>query len=256
MANYNWNTALITGGGSGLGRALAELLIRKGKKVIIAGRTEGTLKQTASEIGAAYLIVDVGKLNSLESFVKEAVQNHPEIDCVVANAGIQKPINYKAESPSELIALSEAEIDTNIKGSLYLIYHFLPHLLKKQHPAVFTVSSGLAYVPLVRCPVYSATKAFIHSWTQSFRSQVGDRVRVIEIIPPLVGTNLHRDFPDPDDNKKHKNPLALTIEEFIRDVDEDMNAGKDEVAAGFGRTRAAASSELWAADFARQNGAH
>ncbi|KAJ3034001.1 hypothetical protein HDV00_005578 [Rhizophlyctis rosea] len=252
--NWNWNVALITGGAGGLGRAIAEFLVKRGKKVIIAGRTESSLKQTASEIGAEYITVDVGKADSLAQFVQTATTRFPDIDCIIANAGIQKPIDYKSD-PTSVLKTADEEIDINIRGTVHLIAQFLPHLLSKPSAAVMTVSSGLAFVPIPNVPIYCATKAFIHSYSITLRIQLkGTPVRVIEIAPPLVESDLHRDHPNPDGYTKEKMPFALTQAEFIADVERDMDAGEDVVAPGFCRTRVRREYEAFKEDFDRLNG--
>ncbi|KAJ3052454.1 hypothetical protein HK097_006251 [Rhizophlyctis rosea] len=297
--NWNWKVALITGGAGGLGRYLAEYLVKMGKvgpffvsypqlranngahdlafeptqKVIIAGRTESNLKQTASEVpGLEYIVVDVGKVDNLAEFVKTATTRFPDIDCVISklpyaanpnklltlsstSAGIQKPISFPTTPVTQSLLSADEEIDTNIRGTVHLITHFLPHLLSKPSSAVFTVSSGLAFIPIHPVPVYCATKAFIHSYTQTLRLQLKNTsVRVVEIAPPLVESDLHRDHSNPDNNKKTNNSFALSAEEFIRDVDRDMNAGLDVVAPGFTRGRVDKEDEIFKADFDKFNG--
>ncbi|TPX66626.1 hypothetical protein SpCBS45565_g04344 [Spizellomyces sp. 'palustris'] len=256
-ANFSWTTVLVTGGAGGLGRALAAYFLKHNKKVIIAGRTESKLQTTARELGCEYLVVDVGAVETLQRFTEEVVKRFPNLDAVVANAGIQKkPVNLTTQDPASLLLSADQEININIRGTLHLIHHLLPHLLSKPNAAVYTVSSGLAFIPISHIPVYCATKAFVHSWTQSLRVQLTGRVKVMEIIPPLVESDLHRDHDDPDNNKKHQNAMALTIDEFIAGVDRDIQAGKDEITPGFAQDLAQKSLEAFGEKFRLFNQPH
>ncbi|KAI8818006.1 short-chain dehydrogenase [Fimicolochytrium jonesii] len=254
-ANWNWDCVLITGGAGGLGRAFAELFVKRGKKVIIAGRTESKLKQTFSEVPGlhGYLVVDVADVKSLPAFAKAAVEKYPEIDCIVANAGIQKPIAITKLTPDEILTAADAEIDVNIRGVLHFVHHFLPHLLTKPRAAIFAVGSGISFAPAAFVPVYCATKAFIHSWMQSLRHQLLGKVRVVEIVPPLVDSDLHRDHPDPKAYSTAKNPYALPIDKFIAQITEDMDAGKDAVAAGHAREHVAKYDKVFGPTFKTLN---
>ncbi|TPX32636.1 hypothetical protein SmJEL517_g04317 [Synchytrium microbalum] len=256
-ANWNFNCALITGGAGGIGLYLAKFLLQQGKKVVVAGRTESKLQQCVSENPrlSGYLVVDVGKVETLPAFVQSAISKFPEIDCVISNAGIQKIISVLRDSPADVLAAGDAEIDTNVKGTIHLLTLFLPHLLTKENSAIFTVSSGLAWVPVAFVPVYCATKAFIHSWTQSMRVQLKNKIRVIEIAPPLVETDLHRDHPDQlqDNYKKSTNPHAQSAEEFIEEFARDMNKGLDICAPGMARSLADREKATFQQDFEWMN---
>lgn len=182
-----FSVALITGGGGGLGKALAQSLIKNGKKVIIAGRTESNLKQSATGLGSScigYYVVDLTKVETLSEFAAKVVKEHPELDCVINNAGVQKMLDFKKEVKAS--DLSE-EISTNITALVTLCAKFSKHLQSKSSSALMNVASGLAYVPLAKIPVYCATKAFVKSFTQSLRVQFANTsVTVVELTPPLV----------------------------------------------------------------------
>lgn len=240
----NFNCALITGGGGGIGKALATYLISKGKKVIIAGRTESNLKATAEEIGAtAYYVFDQGVLSSIPSFVKRLVSEHPDLDCLINNAAIQEPLKVEDEDAIAFLQKADNEIDINIRGPLHLTLHLLAHLKAKPTALVVNITSGLAYVPaVVTCPGYNASKSWLRSWTLNLRSQLKKtNVRVVEIAPPMVETNLHRHHDDPDNNKKHKNPMSLSLTEFMDDITEKLERGDETIGAGM----AAGAVEKW-----------
>ena len=248
MSRYKVNDfkcALITGGAGGIGRALAEYLLSKGKKVIIAGRTESNLQKTSQELGSddkpvPYYVLDTSDIYSLEEFSQKITREHPELDCLVNNAGVQRPLDVNKMNAEDFLAKADVELNTNIMGPMHLTMHLLPHL--KSHSAaggpavIMNVSSVLGISPFsIINPVYNGSKAWLHCWTMNLRSQLArDRtdVRVVEIIPPSVGTDWHRERENPDDNKKHKGADALTVEEFIAEVAEGLEADKEVVTAG------------------------
>ncbi|KAG5951502.1 putative secondary metabolism biosynthetic enzyme [Claviceps sorghi] len=241
MPSYpDFTCALITGAGGGIGKALAQYFISLHKKVLLLGRTESNLADTASQIGAAgYYVLDVGQTASVASFASRITKEHPDLDCLVNNAGIQRPLEVLQGDAADFLAKADQEIDVNIRGPLHLTLALLPHLQTRPCGLVVNVSSVLGFVPFsVVTPVYNGTKAWLHFWSLNLRSQLrqeGSRVKVVEIAPPLVGTDLHRDREDPDDNKKEKNKQALSVEEFMDDVRRGFEAGEDMITAGMGK---------------------
>ncbi|KAH6638703.1 putative short-chain dehydrogenases/reductase [Truncatella angustata] len=241
MASSNktmdFKCALVTGGGGGIGKALSQWFISKGKKVIIAGRTESNLKSTASEIGAAgYYVLDTGRVADIPDFISKITKEHPELDCLVNNAGVQRPLEVEKQDPEEFLQKADQEIDINIRGPMHLALGLLKHLKTKEHAVIMNVSSVLGFVPFsVINPVYNGTKAWLHFWSVALRTQLkGSNVRIVEIAPPAVGTDLHREREDPDDNKKHKNPISLTLEEFMDEISKKLENGDEMITAGPG----------------------
>lgn len=244
--NLNFNCALITGGAGGLGRAMAEYLMSKGKKVILAGRTEANLITTHAALQcAAYYVLDTGDVAKIPDFVARVTRDHPDLDCLVNNAGVQRPLNVLRDDAADLLARADQEIDVNVRGPMHLAVGLLPHF--RSLPAgrgalIINVSSVLGFVPFaVGNPCYNATKAWLHSWTMGLRAQLardedggGGKVRVVEIAPPMVGTDLHREHDDPDNNKKHRNPMSLTVDEYMAEVAEKLERGDEMIAAGIG----------------------
>jgi uncharacterized oxidoreductase len=188
--NITGNTILITGGGSGIGRALAEALLARGNRVIITGRREDALKQTAvANPGMAFATLDMTDATAIEAFAAKVVHDHPALNVVINNAGIMKVEDLKAEAFD--MDTVETTIVTNLLGPIRLTAALLPHLRAQAAATVMTVSSGLAFVPLAATPTYCATKAAIHSWSQSLRRQLADTsVEVLELAPPAVATDL------------------------------------------------------------------
>ncbi|HZC36205.1 MAG TPA: SDR family NAD(P)-dependent oxidoreductase [Chthoniobacterales bacterium] len=184
------NTIFVTGGGSGIGRGLAESLHKLGNKVIISGRRHDVLYQTVkANPGMEFIVLDVSDSDSIRDVAVKVVQEYPDLNVLINNAGILKVENLK-KFPGKLKD-SEAVIITNLLGPIRLTAALLPHLQKQPESAIINVSSGLGFVPLPVTPTYSATKAALHSYTVSLRVELaGTPVEVIEIIPPAVATDL------------------------------------------------------------------
>lgn len=205
--NITGNTILITGGGSGIGRALAEALHARGNAVVIAGRREIALDAvTDANPGMQSMLLDIQDGADIAAFARDALARFPSLNVVVNNAGIMKP-----ETQIDL-ATAEETIATNLLGPIRLTAALLPHLLAQPHASIVTVSSGLAFVPLAATPTYCATKAAIHSWSTALRYQLKDTsVEVIEIAPPYVQTELlgAHQLTDPD---------AMPLADFTNEV--------------------------------------
>lgn len=214
---------------------MSEYFISLGKKVIIVGRTESNLQKAAKEMGhdTAYYVLDTGKVADIPNFVQKVIKDHSEVDCLVNNAGVQRPLDINDFD----LGKADQEIDINIRGPMHLAMQFLPHFKSKSSGGIIIdVSSVLGYIPTsVINPVYNGTKAWVHFWTMNMRTQLQDEnIKIVEIVPPTVATNLHRERSDPNDNKKDKNPNALSVEEFMADVTKGLEADMDVIGAGPG----------------------
>jgi uncharacterized oxidoreductase len=188
--NITGNTILITGGGTGIGRALAEALHARGNQIIITGRREAPLKAVAdANPGIAWAALDVADPAAIRAFAAQVVKDHPALNVVINNAGIMQVEDLTAE-PFDLDVV-DATITTNLLGPIRLTAALLPHLRARPAATVMTVTSGLAFIPLAATPTYNATKAAIHSWTISLRHQLRDTpIEVLELAPPAVATDL------------------------------------------------------------------
>jgi uncharacterized oxidoreductase len=205
----NGNTILITGGGSGIGRALAEAFHSEGNQVIIAGRRKKVLDATiAANPGMKAALLDIENGEALRGFAEQLKHDYPSLNVVIHNAGIMRPESVQ----DGVVSNAEATIATNLLGPIRLTAALLPFLLKQPNPAIMTVSSGLAFMPLAMTPTYCATKAAIHSYTQSLRYQLrGTSAQVFELIPPYVQTELMGPSQASD-------PKAMPLEDFIAET--------------------------------------
>ena len=206
------NTILLTGGGSGIGRGLAEAFHARGNQVIISGRDGKKLAQVAAaNPGMKILTVDMTDAASVRDFAARAVAENPGLNVLVNNAGIALMENVLAPSASQLDD-SAAMVATNLLGPIRLTAALLPQLQAQPDAAVVNVSSGLAFVPLAASPTYCATKAALHSYSQSLRYQLKDSsVRVVEIIPPYVQTTLGGE-------RQANDPAAMPLADYIAEV--------------------------------------
>ena len=184
----NGNTILITGGGSGIGRELAHKWHDLGNTVIVAGRTQASLDETAAGHANIHtMIVDVGDADDLARFAKKVVEVHPAINVLVNNAGIMR---FEDITEERELGDAEATIATNLLGPIRLIDGLIEHLKAQENAAIINVTSGLAFVPMPRTATYSATKAAMHSYTVSLRAKLEGKIEVIELAPPAVQTEL------------------------------------------------------------------
>lgn len=182
------NTILLTGGGSGIGRALARRWHDAGNKVVVAGRRTDTLEETAEGRPQIHVEqLDVDDVGGLAAHVAAIIARHPDINVLVNNAGIMR---FEKLDRARDLADAEATIATNLLGPIRLTDALVDHLLAKPDAAIVNVTSGLAFVPLVTTPTYSATKAAMHSYTVALREALRGRVEVIELAPPGVQTDL------------------------------------------------------------------
>jgi uncharacterized oxidoreductase len=182
------NTILITGGGSGIGAALAHRFHDAGNTVIVAGRRRDALEAAiAGRANMHAMTLDIESADATEVFAKELVATHPALNVLVNNAGIMR---YESLDARRDLADAEATITTNLLGPIRLTNALVDHLKAQADAAIVNVTSGLAFVPLVAAATYSATKAAIHSYTTSLRDALAGQVEVIELAPPAVQTDL------------------------------------------------------------------
>jgi uncharacterized oxidoreductase len=200
------NTIFFTGGTSGLGLGLARRFRDLGNTVIISGRRQDLLDRIAADDGIEGIALDVADPDSIAAAFEQVTRTH-DVNVLITMAGIMQIEDLR--DPGHL-ATAEQTIDINLLGTIRTVTAFTPYLLKQRDPAILTVSSGLASVPLTITPTYSATKAAIHSYTQSLRIQLADAgVQVIEVVPPAVRTAL---LNQEDDER------AMPLDEYLTET--------------------------------------
>jgi len=237
------NTVLITGGASGIGLALAERFLAAGSEVILCGRREEKLREAQARHPRMQIrVCDVASAADRVSLFEWAAGELPRLNALVNNAGIQRRIELaEAEDWEE----TEQEIAINFDAPVHLSRLFIPHLLKQPRAAILNVTSGLSFVPMASAPVYSATKAALHSFTLSLRHQLtGTPVEVIEVIPPAVNTDL---------GGPGLHTFGVPVDEFADAVMAGLQKGEREIAYGFAQQSSRASREELDAIFNRMN---
>lgn len=205
------NTILITGGGSGIGRALAEAFHRLGNQVIIAGRRREVLEAAAqANPGMQTAIIDVQDTADIARFAAEMERRFPALNVVIHNAGIMKVEDWQADTVDT--ATADAIVTTNLLAPIRLTSALLPQLKRQPRATVMTVTSGLAFLTLAMTPTYCATKAALHAFTEALRFQLENTsIEVIEIAPPYVQTELMG-------AAQAQDPRAMPLAEFTAEV--------------------------------------
>ncbi len=235
------NTILITGGASGIGLGLAERFAQRGDRVIVCGRRAEALHEAAARIpGLTTLVCDLSDHQQRVALRDRIAAEHPGVNVLVNNAGIQQ---WMGVDDPDFGRRSREEIAINIEAPVHLAHLFLelPNL-----NTIMNVTSGLAFAPMAKVPVYSATKAFMRSFTLSLRHLVKDRgIEVIEIIPPALNTDL---------GGKGLHDFAPPVKDFLDAIFPQLEAGRQEVAFGFSEQGLNAWPEAWKAAFGRMNG--
>lgn len=202
------NTVLVTGGGTGIGRGLAESFHRLGNQVIIAARRREPLEAVAeANPGMQVCSLDQSDPAGIRRFAIELTDRYPDLNVIVNNAGIQRVedlVNGDAGAAEQTVAI-------NLLGPIRLISALMPSLLRRPRAAIVNVTSGLAFMPSALTPTYCATKAALHSYTQSLRFRLRDTaIQVIEIIPPHVQTALQ--------GERGFDPNAMPLDEYVAET--------------------------------------
>jgi uncharacterized oxidoreductase len=220
------NTIFITGGGSGIGRGLAEALHKLGNQVIISGRREGHLDATTrANPGMRSVELDVEDPASIARVAKQLISDYPALNVLVNNAGIMQ-IDDAAGAVDE--TLLQSTIDTNLLGPIRLTSALIEHLKKQESATIINVSSVLGFVPLAFAAVYSSTKAALHSYSQSLRYKLGGTsVKVLELAPPWVQTDLLN---------SNDEPRAMPLAQFIEETMHILGSDAEEIVVEKGKS--------------------
>ena len=225
--NLRRKTILITGGTSGIGHELARQLLARENVVLVTGRDPAKLEATRRALPGVHVFAgDVSVPQSVTVLHQTVLERFPALDVLVNNAGVMR--NLDLNEPRELKDLTR-EVEINLCGPMWMTQKFLPHLKTRPEAAIVNVSSGLAFVPLPSSPVYCASKAALHSFSQSLRAQLANtRVAVIELAPPAVDTPLIRGkFPG-----VVKSMQGMEVEILVGRAIRAIEAGKLEIRPG------------------------
>ena len=241
--NVSGHTVLITGGAGGIGHALATRFHDAGSDVMICGRRADKLREArAAHPSFKIKTCDIADARQRLELLDWAFAESPELDVLVNNAGVQQWLDLHEPIGVETI---QREIATNVEAHIHLALAFFERVKTKQGAAIVNVTSGLAFVPLARVPIYCATKAAMHSFTRSLRHQLADTpVEVVEVIPPAVNTDL---------GGPGLHTWATPLDEFADAAFAQLKSGKDTVTYGLSAEAIAATPEQLDAIFARMN---
>ena len=237
------NTVLVTGGATGIGFALAERFLAAGSRVIVCGRREEALQAARKALPALETFRgDLSTEAQRRAAAGRVEREFPAVNVLVNNAGIQRRVRLDAAGGWEEI---HSEIAINLEAPIHLSMLLVPHLARRDRPAIVNVGSGLAFVPLASVPIYCATKAAIHSFTLSLRRQLAETpIQVVEVIPPALNTDL---------GGPGLHAWADPVAPFADAVFAELAAGKEEITYGFSEESSRASRAERAAIFERMN---
>jgi len=243
--NLEGNTIFITGGGSGIGRALAEALHKRGNKVIISGRRKSHLAKTIeANPGMEAIELDIADPASIRRASQELIENYSTLNVLINNAGIMQIDDASGEIDDELVV---STITTNLIGPIRLTGALIDHLKRQDQATVLLVSSVLGFTPMAMTAVYSSTRAALHSYAQSLRFKLRhSSVSVLEIIPPWVRTDLLN---------SSEEPRAMPLEEFMDGTLEALATDAHEIMvprARFLREQAGANEAAFVTSFNEQ----
>jgi uncharacterized oxidoreductase len=239
------NTILITGGGSGIGFALASRFAKAGSKVVICGRRMEQLEEAKKKCPELIpLCADISTAKGREELLNEVLHKFPDLNVLLNNAGIQNrmpPLTEKQDWSKH-----ELEISTNLEAPMHLAMLFIPHLQRQKNPHIINVTSGLAFVPISFLPTYCATKAALHSFTLTLRHQLKSTpIQVVEIAPPAVNTDL---------GGKDLHTHGVNLDEFADHCMKHLAQGEPEFGFETSETRRLAVKQATEAIFKQMNG--
>lgn len=238
--NISNNKILITGGATGIGLALAQQFIKENNTVIICGRRAPALKEAVDKFPSLIIrVCDVSVANERQGLLNWIQKEHSDLNVLVNNAGIQQ---WMLVDDDDFFERAQQEIAINIEAPVHLASLFLN---LRSLTTVINITSGLSFSPLTKTPVYSATKAFLHSYTISLRQLLrSKKIEVIELIPPALNTDL---------GGKGLHDTAPPVSGFIETVFAQLKEGKTEITYGFSEAMAKAGPDELKKAFERMN---
>ncbi|PZU79638.1 MAG: short-chain dehydrogenase [Chryseobacterium sp.] len=217
------STVLITGGTSGIGLELVKQLTEQGANIIVTGRNIKALENTKAKFPNIHTFQsDVSNPKDIKDLYDTVTTLFPDLNIIINNAGLMRLIDLQDRSLD--LENIDREITTNLSGTIQMVHQFLPHLLKKKSAAIVNVSSAIAFMSYSSAPIYSATKAGVHAYTQALRLQLENtNVKVFEMIPPGVNTNLQNDWavkPNPKMMMDVDKMVNVAIQGLLKDKKE------------------------------------
>jgi short-subunit dehydrogenase involved in D-alanine esterification of teichoic acids len=231
---FQYKKILLIGATSGTGKALAERFIKEGSYVIAIGQRKERLEELVHRFGhekVSAVPFDITKVDATKAFAMNVTGTHEDLDCIVLNSGIQRKIDFSEPEEVDMDVVNE-EFVTNYLSQLAITKEFLPFLKKKStETALVYTTSGLAMIPITRCMNYCATKAALHQFILSLRVQLIDtKIKVIELIPPAVQTELHDAKHQPDIKNGHL--LGMPLDEFTEEAYRGLADGFEQIPVG------------------------
>lgn len=223
MKTNNKNTILITGGASGIGYEFAKQLCET-NSVIITGRNKQKLEKAKEELKNIHIFeCDVANPNEVKALYEKISIEFPKLNILINNAALMNKLDLQEELSYEELT---KEMNTNFNGSVYMTTQFLPLLKKQKMASIINITSALAFVPMAYSPVYCASKAALHSFTQSLRIQLKDtNIKVFEIAPSVTKTAMGDSFSE-------KDMKIITTKTVVDTAIKAINKGKNEIGVG------------------------
>jgi len=234
------NKILITGGASGIGLGLTERFIQEHNTVIVCGRREAVLKEVADKFPTVITkVCDLSVEADRIELYNWVAENHSDLNVLINNAGIQ---NWMSISDNNFYQKSSEDITTNVLAPIHLTTLFAN---LKSLETIINVTSGLAFIPLAKVPVYCATKAFMRSFTLSLRRMLrSTNIEIIEMIPPALNTDL---------GGKGIHDGQPAVSDFVEAVFQQMKEGRTELTFGTSEGRAKANNQTITEYFNKMN---
>lgn len=241
MSSPIYKKALIIGATSGIGEALAVKLVSEGSKVVLVGRRQERLDSLVKRLGqekSSAIQFDINKLAEIPTFASKVTAEHPDIDSIILNSGIQRSFNFAKPETVDLNTMEE-ELSTNYTSCVHLTMAFLPFLkAQKTQTHLVYISATLGVIPtMLRTGGYNASKAALHHWLLVFREQLkaqpDNNVKVVEVFPPAVQTELHDERHQPD--LKDGGKIGMPLQDFIDQTYKELAKGDDQFGIGMAK---------------------
>lgn len=217
------NTIFITGGSSGIGLRMADVLTKNGNQVIICGRSAEKLEKAEQSIpGLKIRQCDLSKSEERKQLSEWVKKNHPDCNVLINNAAVVHQTNFFSDQ--DMIEKADLEIQTNFAAPVELTKLFSPLLEHNQHPAIIYITTGLVYSPKAAYPIYCATKSALHSFVQTLRWQIHDiPIDIYEVLMPAVDTPFHKGNPP---------KMVISTEKAVKEMFDKLEKGQREIKVG------------------------